>query len=146
MAARFVLGWGWRRSERRPRPWTSSRAQRGIPNCLATIKVVRSFYVYIMASDHRTLYTGVTNDLEKRLFEHREGVTKGFTKKYNVHRLVYFEETEDPLAAIVREKQIKGWSRAKKVALIEGRNPQWEDLSASWDSKPRDPSSLRSSG
>ncbi len=82
-----------------------------------------------MASAHRTLYVGITNDLEKRLFEHRRGITEGFTKKYNVHRLVYFEQTDEPLAAIAREKQIKGLSRAKKIALIEGHNPEWRDLS-----------------
>jgi len=93
---------------------------------------VRSYFVYILASDHRTFYTGVTNDLQLRLFEHREGLIKGFTKKYNVHRLVYFEQTDDPMAAIVREKQIKGWSRAKKTSLIEEKNPEWKDLSAGW--------------
>ncbi len=102
-----------------------------------------SYWVYIMASDHRTLYTGVTNDLERRLFEHREGLTKGFTKKYNVHRLVYFEEADHPMTAIVREKQIKGWDRAKRVALIEERNPEWKDLSDEWGDRVRDPS-LRS--
>jgi putative endonuclease len=107
---------------------------------------VRSYFVYILASDHRTLYVGVTSDPGKRLFEHRHGITKGFTKKYNIHRLVYFEETDDPMTAIVREKQIKGWSRRKKVALIEKRNPEWRDLSEGWDEQARDPSSLRSSG
>jgi putative endonuclease len=87
-----------------------------------------------MASDHRTLYTGVTNDLLLRLFEHKQGLTKGFTKKYNIHRLVYFEETDDPTSAITREKQIKSWDRAKRVALIEGRNPEWKDLSEGWGS------------
>ena len=82
-----------------------------------------------MASDPRTLYTGVTNDLGLRLFEHRQGLTKGFTKKYNIHRLVYFEETDDPITAISREKQIKSWTRARRVALIESRNPDWKDLS-----------------
>jgi putative endonuclease len=82
-----------------------------------------------LASAHRTLYVGVTNDLEKRLFEHRQGLTEGFTKKYNVDRLVYLEEMEEPMAAIVREKQIKGWSRAKKIALIKEHNPEWKDLS-----------------
>jgi len=90
---------------------------------------VRSYWVYILASAHRTLYVGVTNDLEKRLFEHRQGLTEGFTKKYNVDRLVYLEEMEEPMAAIVREKQIKGWSRAKKIALIKEHNPEWKDLS-----------------
>ena len=90
------------------------------------------FWVYILASRHRTLYTGVTGDLKRRLFEHREGITQGFTKKYNVHRLVYFEQADDPTAAITREKQIKGWARRKKLALIEERNPDWKDLSEGW--------------
>ena len=89
-----------------------------------------------MASDHRTLYTGVTGDLERRLFEHREGLVRGFTHKYNCHRLVYFEEFDDPMAAIVREKQIKSWARWKKLALIERRNPEWKDLSAEWSRHP----------
>jgi putative endonuclease len=90
------------------------------------------YWVYILASRHRTLYTGVTNDLERRLFEHRTGLTGGCTTKYNVHRLVHFEETDDPVAAIAREKQIKGWSRDKKLRLIEQRNPDWRDLSDDW--------------
>ena len=89
------------------------------------------YWVYIIASDHRTLYTGVTSDLERRVFEHRQGVVEGFTKKYNCHRLVYCESTDD-IAAIAREKQIKGWARWKKVGLIEERNPEWKDLSAGW--------------
>ena len=99
---------------------------------LATILSVRQYWVYIMASAHRTLYVGVTNDLERRIFEHREGLTRGFTDKYNCHRLVYFEGTEDPISAITLEKRIKGWSRGRKVALIEDRNPGWEDLSHRW--------------
>jgi putative endonuclease len=90
---------------------------------------MRHYWVYILASGHRTLYTGVTNDLERRLFEHRTGVIKGFTWKYNIHRLVYVEVTDDPLSAITREKQIKGWSRQKKLDLITERNPGWKDLS-----------------
>jgi putative endonuclease len=90
------------------------------------------YWVYILASDHRTLYTGVTSDLEKRLFEHRTGMIKGFSRKYNVHRLVYFAATDSPLAAIAREKQFKGWSRSKKVELIEAENPEWLDLSEGW--------------
>jgi putative endonuclease len=95
---------------------------------------MRQFWVYIMASEHRTLYVGVTNELERRLFEHRQGLTKGFTHKYNCHRLVYFEGTEDPVAAIAREKEIKAWRREKKVQLIEARNPEWKDLSEEWES------------
>ncbi len=93
---------------------------------------MRQYWIYILASDHRTLYTGITNDLIRRLSEHRAGLVSGFTKKYNVHRLVYFEESDDPMTAIGREKQIKGWSRAKKIALIERGNPWWRDLSDDW--------------
>ena len=115
----------------------SSRAQRGIPDStstpdLATTLSVAQYWVYVLASDHRTLYTGVTNDLARRLFEHRNGLAGGFTRKYNVHRLVLFEETDDPVVAIEREKQIKGWSRRRKIALIEERNPAWRDLSEDW--------------
>jgi putative endonuclease len=90
------------------------------------------YWTYIMASEHRTLYTGVTNDLERRLFEHRQGDVEGFTRRYNCHRLVYFEAADDPITAIAREKQIKGWVRERKVALIEKGNPEWRDLSAQW--------------
>ena len=85
-----------------------------------------------MASQSRTLYTGVTNDLQRRVYEHKQKLVPGFTRKYNITRLVYFEETNDVYAALMREKQIKGWLRAKKVALIESVNPEWKDLSAQW--------------
>ncbi|MCD6487023.1 MAG: GIY-YIG nuclease family protein [Syntrophobacterales bacterium] len=75
---------------------------------------------------------GVTNDLERRLYEHKNKLVKGFTEKYNVNRLVYFEETQDIVAAITREKEIKKWRREKKEQLINRRNPNWEDLSAGW--------------
>jgi len=90
--------------------------------------------VYILTNDRRTvLYTGVTSRLEQRIAEHHLGWSpKAFTRKYNVHTLVYFEVTPDIVAAIAREKQIKGWSRAKKVALIESMNPEWRDLAADW--------------
>lgn len=90
------------------------------------------YYVYIMASRSRTLYTGVTGDLERRVFEHKEKLVPGFTAKYKIERLVYFEIAEDVHAAISREKQIKGWTRSKKLALIDSVNPTWKDLSASW--------------
>lgn len=90
------------------------------------------YYVYIMASRSRTLYTGVTNDLERRVYEHKKKLVPGFTAKYNIERLVYFEVTEDVHTAISREKQIKGWTRSKKLALIGSSNPTWNDLSASW--------------
>src|SRR5215469_14009909 len=91
-----------------------------------------TYYVYIVASRSRVLYTGVTNDLERRVFEHKNKLTPGFTAKYNVDRLVYFEDTGDVLAAIAREKQLKRWLRARKVALIEATNPKWLDLSRGW--------------
>jgi putative endonuclease len=80
-------------------------------------------------ANHRVLYTGVTNDLRRRAYEHRHHLDKGsFTDRYNVEKLVYFEETSSSRAAIEREKQIKDWSRAKKNKLVESMNPQWEDL------------------
>jgi putative endonuclease len=87
-----------------------------------------TYYVYIVASRSRVLYTGVSNDLERRVFEHKNKLTPGFTSKYNVDRLVYFEDTGDVLAAIAREKQVKAWTRAKRVALIESINPDCRDL------------------
>ena len=94
---------------------------------------MREYYVYIMASRSRTLYTGVTNDLNRRVWEHRHGTAQGFTKKYRVNRLVYFDSTPNVSSAIEREKQIKGWTRAKKIALIENINPTWDDLSEGWE-------------
>jgi putative endonuclease len=90
---------------------------------------MRQYYVYIMASRSRTLYTGVTNNLNRRVWEHKHGAIPGFTKKYRITRLVYFDYTPNVSAAIEREKQIKGWTRAKKIALIESVNPTWVDLS-----------------
>jgi putative endonuclease len=92
----------------------------------------RSYYIYIMTNQSDTLYTGVTNDLTKRVYQHKNKLLPGFTTKYNITRLVYFEETNDVQAALAREKQIKGWLRKKKVALIESVNPKWLDLSADW--------------
>jgi putative endonuclease len=93
---------------------------------------MKKYYVYIMASKSRVLYTGVTNNLERRVYEHENKLVEGFTRKYNVNRLVFFEETTDVYAALNREKQIKGWLRSKKIALIESVNPQWKDLSLDW--------------
>jgi len=90
----------------------------------------RTYYVYILASRSRNLYTGVTNNLTRRVYEHRAGLVPGFTQRYRIHRLVYWEDFRDVGAAIAREKQIKAWTRAKRVALIESRNPTWEDLAA----------------
>jgi putative endonuclease len=86
------------------------------------------FCVYILASFRRTLYFGVTNDLARRLAEHRCAVDSTFVGKYNINRLVYFDLAESPMDAIEREKQIKGWRRAKKIALIEETNPAWRDM------------------
>jgi len=87
------------------------------------------YYVYILASrKNGTLYIGVTNNLMRRVFEHKNGFIKGFTQKYNVHRLVYFEETPDIQSALKREKQLKKWRRQWKIDLIEKENPKWNDL------------------
>jgi len=87
------------------------------------------YYVYILASKkHGTLYIGVTNDLTKRTFEHKNDLVEGFTKKYGVHQLVYFEQTSDVTSAITREKQMKKWRRGWKIELIEQKNPEWKDL------------------
>jgi putative endonuclease len=91
------------------------------------------YYVYILASHARTLYIGVTNDLERRAFEHKHSTDpKAFTARYKITRLVYFEESPEVVPAIEREKEIKAWRRAKKVALIESMNPYWNDLAADW--------------
>ncbi|MBU0706979.1 GIY-YIG nuclease family protein [Patescibacteria group bacterium] len=93
----------------------------------------RTYYVYILASQRNgTLYIGVTNDLERRAYEHKTKFNKGFTEEYNVNRLVYFEETDDVAEAIRREKQLKGWNREWKLALIENSNPNWLDLAEDW--------------
>ena len=78
------------------------------------------------------VYTGVTNNLEKRIYQHKNKIIDGFTKRYNVNKLVYFEMAEDVKSAIEREKQIKGWTREKKNSLIEAVNPTWSDLSSEW--------------
>jgi putative endonuclease len=93
---------------------------------------MKQYYVYIMTSSSGTLYTGTTNNLKRRVYEHKHKLIEGFTQKYNITRLVYFEETGDVSAAIAREKQIKGWRRSKKIALIESLNPKWQDLSDGW--------------
>jgi len=90
---------------------------------------LKEYYVYIMANHSRTLYTGMTNDLERRVYEHKNRLKPGFTSKYNITKLVFFDSTTNVDEAIKREKQIKGWVRKKKVALIESQNPNWEDLS-----------------
>jgi putative endonuclease len=92
------------------------------------------YFIYILTNwNNRVLYTGVTNNLERRLYEHKHGLLDGFTKKYNVHKLVYFDTSSDIDAVIQREKQIKGWTRQKKNNLIESINPDWKDLTESWE-------------
>ena len=93
----------------------------------------KQYYIYIMTNKtNRVLYTGVTNDLKRRVYEHKEKLVERFTKKYKVGKLVYYEVCEDIESAIAREKQIKGWLRRKKVALIESLNQDWRDLSLDW--------------
>jgi len=94
--------------------------------------LTRTYYVYIMTNNSRTLYTGVTNNLERRVYEHKKGSIKGFTKRYNIDQLVYYDLCPDINEAIKREKQIKGWLRQKKIKLIETMNPEWKDLSEGW--------------
>jgi putative endonuclease len=89
----------------------------------------KNYYVYILASKRNgTLYIGVTNDLKRRIFEHKNNLMKGFTEKYNVHNLVCYEETNDINVAIEREKQLKKWNRKWKLEFIEKQNPNWNDL------------------
>ena len=88
------------------------------------------YYVYMITNwNNKVLYTGVTNNLERRIFEHKNKIIKGFTSKYNINKLVYFDYTDNINSAIAREKQIKGWTRKKKNELIEEMNPEWKDLS-----------------
>jgi putative endonuclease len=93
----------------------------------------RRYFVYIMTDPSKTLYTGMTNSIRRRVREHKLKLTPGFAAKYNITRLVHFETFEDVRNAIEREKQIKAWTRAKRVALIESSNPKWDDLSREWD-------------
>ncbi|RJR41468.1 MAG: GIY-YIG nuclease family protein [Deltaproteobacteria bacterium] len=93
---------------------------------------MRQYSVYILTNKSGTLYVGVTNDLERRMSEHKNALVEGFTKKYKINRLMYYETYNDVHDAIDREKQIKGWRRDKKIALIEEDNPRWQDLSEDW--------------
>ena len=93
---------------------------------------MRKYFVYILASRKRTLYIGVTSSIGRRIWEHKQKLVPGFTKRYNVDRLVYYEWTLDPNEAIAREKTLKGWRRVKKVSLLEQDNPSWDDLAADW--------------
>lgn len=97
----------------------------------------RHYYVYIMSSQRRVLYVGVTSVLEERVFQHKTHALGGFTAKYNATSLICFERYATIHAAIAREKELKGWRREKKIALIESMNPQWKDLSYGWFQKHR---------
>ena len=90
---------------------------------------MKRYYVYMMSNISKMIYTGMTNNLSRRVNDHKQKRNDGFTKRYNIHRLVYYEEFQDVRKAIAREKEIKGWRREKKVKLIEGINSQWKDLS-----------------
>ena len=95
---------------------------------------MKTYYVYILTNySNNVMYIGVTNDLQRRLYEHKNKLIEGFTKQYNVHKLVYYEYTTDVKAAISREKQLKGWRREKKNHLVKTVNPQWRDLSEDWE-------------
>lgn len=90
------------------------------------------YFVYIMANASRTLYIGITNDLQRRCYEHKHKLIAGFTAKYTIRFLVYYEATSDVREALAREKQLKGWLRSKKIRLIESLNHEWKDLSKEW--------------
>jgi len=94
--------------------------------------IVKTLYVYIMASKSGTLYVGVTSNIKRRVYEHKQHLMPGFTDKYDVDKLLYVEMIGDPASAINREKQIKKWRREKKVASIDSVNPEWNDLSQDW--------------
>ena len=94
--------------------------------------MARQYYVYIITNRSRTLYIGVTNDLERRVYEHKSGTVEGFTKRYNMSRLVYFDSTTSVESAITRENDLKRRRRSKKIDLIEAANPGWKDLSEGW--------------
>jgi putative endonuclease len=129
---RAALVWLWFGSDA-PLEWNS----RGV---YGTIRRMRRnvYHVYILASASRVLYTGITNDLQRRVFEHQARRVPGFTQKYHVTQLMYCEAFRDVRDAIAREKQIKAWTRAKRIALIEKLNPYWRDLSADWLAKSND--------
>lgn len=100
------------------------------------------YYVYIMSNKSRTLYIGYTNDLYSRVLEHKQKVVAGFTSKYNINRLLYWESHETMQTATTRETQLKGWTRAKKIALIEAMNPGWQDLSGDWEKEKNLPNAI----
>ena len=97
----------------------------------------KHYFVYIMSSQRRVLYVGISSKLEQRVFQHKQHAFGGFTAKYNVADLVYYESFDDVHTAIGREKEIKGWRREKKIELIESLNPKWNDLSYGWYQRHR---------
>jgi putative endonuclease len=105
--------------------WTSRQA--------GNLMREHNYYIYILTNwNHKVMYVGMTNDLKRRLYEHKNKLIEGFTKRYIVHKLVYNEHTTDVYAAIAREKEIKKWRREKKDNLVETMNPDWKDLSDEW--------------
>lgn len=92
----------------------------------------KTYYIYMMSNVSKMIYTGMSGDLQRRVYQHKNKLIDCFTKKYNLYKLVYYEETDDVGYAIMREKQIKGWRREKKISLIEGMNPNWDDLAKEW--------------
>jgi len=92
----------------------------------------RRYFVYILSSVTKRLYIGITNDLERRVVQHKRRELEGFTSRYGIDQLVYYEETDDVYAAISREKQLKGWMRIRKIQLVQDMNPYWHDLAADW--------------
>jgi len=99
---------------------------------MKNMPINKQYFVYIMTNRSGTLYIGLTNDIKKRIYQHKNKLINGFTKKYNIDRLLYFETFSDVYSAIAREKVIKGWVRKKKIELISEANPQWSDLSQGW--------------
>ncbi len=123
-----------------PRPIGRPRGDRIWTEICCILNQMKSYYVYILNNPGGMLYIGVTNNLIRRVYEHRQELVDGYTKSYHIHRLLYFEETSDVNVAIAREKEIKGWRRSKKLALIYATNPTMQDLAAEWyddDLSPR---------
>ena len=99
-----------------------------------TVHMMKEYYVYFLTNwNNKVMYIGVTGNLRRRIYEHKNELVDGFTKRYHIHKLVYFEQTSDVNAALEREKQLKKWTRAKKNRLVETVNPEWNDISADWE-------------
>lgn len=104
---------------------------------------VKTYYIYIMTNNTKTLYIGMTNNLQRRVYEHKNHLVKGFTSKYRISKLIYYETTKDVNSAIIREKQLKNWHRQWKINLIEENNPEWNDLAKEWNIDPESSSPVR---